>query len=441
MKNTLLRRSLIAGAVVATSVATFIPTISAASADVLSLAGSDTTENVMGAVVAATTFSGGVSAYNIPTYAAGSITVPGDANCPTLSFTPTSSTFPAYTIATLSGSGNGRNALKNYLASTKRFDNTLTEVASNAAGYATATPVKGCVDIARSSSFSAGSPNANGEYYAFALDAVSWATTSQLAPATLTPAQIVGIYNCTYTDWSEVGGSAGPIQRFVYPSASGTNSFFLSDILGGVAPASYSGDNCPAVKTLPEENRGDQVPTADFQKAIFPYSAGQWVYQANNAANPTIDLRQLAGSGYYARLGGINNSTGGAKLNNANMVAWNSIDSKWQLNDAGLSVVQPNAPGGYPVTEGNTTKATGKTYATVDNRGVRFVYNVLANTSPSYTDALNFVGFDNTVGGTKSALCNGTRASVIASYGFSPLPSTYNGTYNLASATCRFFPA
>ena len=133
MKNSLLKRSLIAGAAVATSVATFIPSISAASADVLSLAGSDTTENVMGAIVAATTFSGGVSAYNIPTYGDGTITVPGDAYCPTLTFNATSSTFPAYTILTVSGSGGGRNALKNYLASNKRFTTSggvHTEVAS-----------------------------------------------------------------------------------------------------------------------------------------------------------------------------------------------------------------------------------------------------------------------------------------------------------------------
>lgn len=440
MKNSLLKRSLIAGAAVATSVATFIPSISAASADVLTLAGSDTTENVMGGVISATTFSGGVSAYNVLTYAAGSITVPGDANCPTLTFNATS-VFPAYNLTTMSGSGNGRNALKNYLASTKRYDNSLNEVASDAPGYSTATPVRGCVDIARSSSYSAGSPNATGEYYAFALDAVSWATTSQLAPSTLTPAQIIGIYNCTYTDWSEVGGSAGPIKRYLPPSGSGTTQFFVSDILGGLVSANYSSANCPAVTTQFSESRGDVIPAADLQSAIFPYSAGQWVYQANNAANPTIDQRQVPGSGYFARLGGINNSSGGAKLNNANMVAWNAIDSKWQLNDAGLAVVQPNAPGGYPVTEGNTTKATGKTYATVDNRGVRFVYNVLSGVSPSYDDALGFVGFDNTVGGSKSALCSGSRASTIASYGFAPLPTTYNGTYNLASSTCRFFPA
>jgi ABC-type phosphate transport system substrate-binding protein len=443
VKNSLLKRSLIAGAAVATSVATFIPSISAASADVLTLVGSDTTENVMGGVIAATTFSGGVSAHNVLTYAAGSITVPGDAHCPTLTFNA-DSVFPAYNLTTMSGSGNGRNALKNYLASTKRYTGSggsLTEVAADAPGYSTATPVRGCADIARSSSFSANSPSSNGEYYGFALDAVSWATTSQLAPSTLTPAQIIGIYNCTYTDWSEVGGSAGPIKRYLPPSGSGTTQFFVSDILGGLVSANFSSANCPAVTTQFSESRGDVIPAADLQSAIFPYSAGQWVYQANNAANPTIDQRQVAGSGYFARLGGINNSSGGAKLNNANMVAWNAIDSKWQLNDAGLAVVQPNAPGGYPVVESNSTKVAGGSFSTVANRGVRLVYNVISTNSPSYDDALAFVGFDNTVGGAKSALCSGSRASTIASFGFAPLPTTYNATFNLASSTCRFFPA
>jgi hypothetical protein len=77
--------------------------------------------------------------------------------------------------------------------------------------------------------------------------------------------------------------------------------------------------------------------------------------------------------------------------------------------------------------------------------GVRFVYNVLDARSPNYNEALLAVGFDNVNGSTnKSALCNGDRAAIIASYGFAPLPTTgVTGTvaasanYNLAGSTCR----
>ena len=456
MKSTLLKRSLIAGAVVATSVVSYIPMISAASADsVQTAAGSDTTENVMGAILRETLPAGITAAYNVPVYSTSNFEVPGDANCPTITFSRTVGASPipspvAPGIAIPNGSGAGRTALKNYVANTKRYT-AGAEVASGDAGFAAATPVKGCVDIARSSSYSAASPNAFGEYYAFALDAVSWATTSQLAPSTLTPAQLKGIYDCSYTDWSQVGGSAGPIQRYLPPDTSGTFSFFKSDLIGGYDATTVSNANCPTVKRVDknndpfEENRGDKIPSVDFQKAIFPYSAGQWVYQANNAANPTIDQRQVAGSGFYARLGGINNSgsaDGTTKLNNANDVAWNTTDAKWQLNDAGLSVVQSGAVGGYPVVEANATMYTsGATYATVANRGIRYVYNVLASNAPSYDDSVKLVGFDNSNAGAKSPLCSGTHATIISTYGFSPLPSTVNNTFNIAGSNCRKFAA
>ncbi len=460
MKSTLLKRSLIAGAVVATSVATYIPMISAASATtVLTAAGSDTTENVMGNILSQT-LPTGISAYNIPVYSTSNVTVPGDASCPTITFTRTIGDTPIPTatapgIAIPNGSGAGRSALRDFLANTKRYTNgtEVTVAGDGQTAFNAATPVKGCVDIARSSSYSAASPNANGEYYAFALDAVSWATTSQFAPSTLTPAQLLGIYNCTYTDWSQVGGSAGPIQRYLPPDTSGTFSFFKSDLIGGLdATTKGPSDNanCPTVKRVDkngdpfEENRGDKIPSADFQKAIFPYSAGQWVYQANNAANPTIDQRQVPGSGFYARLGGINNSgsaDGTTKTNNANDVAWNTTDAKWQLNDAGLAVVQSGAPGGYPVVEANTTKLSGGTYATVANRGIRYVYNVVVTNAPSYNEAVSVIGFDNSTNGTKSPLCSGTYATNIASYGFSPLSTATNATYNIAGSTCRWFSA
>ena len=52
------------------------------------------------------------------------------------------------------------------------------------------------------------------------------------APATLSRAQLVGIYDCTITDWATVGGVAGPIQRYYPQVGSGTRSFFSTDILG-----------------------------------------------------------------------------------------------------------------------------------------------------------------------------------------------------------------
>lgn len=438
MKSSLLKRGLIAGSAIIASVGTFgalLPQAGAISPTQITIAGSDTTQFVMKAIANATTTTG-VAYNNIDAYLFGSsVTVPADDNCEAVTFNPVggSSTFP--NMVAPGGSTAGRDALRDSIAGTLGG-------ASN----------KGCIDIARSSGFTGSSPAAStGEYYAFALDAVSWATASQFAPATMTLAQVRGIFNCTYTDWSQVGGSAGQIIRYMPPTTSGTENFFMSDILGSKTFGLGTSQNdpllpnyCPDVRRTDrngdpfEENRGNKIRDEDWQKAIFPYSSGQWVYQANNAVNPTIDFRRINNGGATVRLGGINASVDNAKLNNANHTAWNHLDTAWQLNNAGLSVVQPGDPGGYVVVESNA-KGGPTPFAFP---GVRFVYNVLDTRAPNYIEARNFVGFDNVSNGAKSALCSGTRASIISSFGFSPIPASGNTAgNNAAGSTCRKFVA
>ena len=104
-------------------------------------------------------------------------------------------------------------------------------------------------------------------------DAVTWsaqATTN--APATLTQAQLASIYNCTVTDWGQVGGKAGnPIHAFIPQSGSGTRSFFLSAI-GVAAPGSCVSDD----SGLLEENEGVN-PVLNDPNAIFPFSIGKYI--------------------------------------------------------------------------------------------------------------------------------------------------------------------
>ncbi len=444
-----------------TSVAAYIPTINAASADVITAAGSDTTENVMGSILSQLNTNTNPT-YNVPVYNANNFSVPGDAYCPDITFPRTLGATPLPTpvapaIATPNGSGAGRNALRDYVASTKRYA-AGAEVPSNDPGYATATPVTGCVDIARSSGFSSSSPAATkGQYYAFALDAVSWASPSSKAPSTLTIDQLKKIYNCTYTNWNQVGGQDGPIQRYLPQASSGTRSYFLSDVLMGSTFNQSSGD-CPAVIVVDkngdpfEENRGDKIPDADLEKAILPFSAGQWAYQANNSANPSIDQRKSS-TGVVTQIKGINNSTfgltgsGDNALNNTSAVTYNSIDGRYQLNDAGWQNVDPAGPNGtnantsgYPVITGNTTKESGKSASTVDFPGVRLVYNVLHTDSPSYSIARGLVGFNNIDGGVKSTLCSGGFKTTISAFGFSPLTSAVSSS-NLAGSTCRRYLA
>jgi hypothetical protein len=175
-----------------------------------------------------------------------------------------------------------------------------------------------------------------------------------------------------------------------------------------------------------------------------------WSYQAANATNPTIDKRGRTGAGTKARMGGFNRSefgrtgAGNNVINNGNVVAWNTGDGAWQLNTPGLQYVAGNAndPAGFVVKEENAKGKTGYvgglTSATV-YPGIRIVYNVIDSRigTVSADLARAFVGFDNSVSGTKSPLCNGDLEGIILSNGFATLPSSGGGDANLAGSTCR----
>jgi ABC-type phosphate transport system substrate-binding protein len=133
-----------------------------------------------------------------------------------------------------------------------------------------------CINFARSSRARASSdpPFAPGgvAFVDLAGDAVTWssqATTN--APATLTTAQLAAIYNCTDTNWSQVGGKNAPIHAFIPQSGSGTRSFFLTAI-GVATPGSCVSD----VNGTLEENEGVN-PVLKDPDAIFPYSIGKYI--------------------------------------------------------------------------------------------------------------------------------------------------------------------
>jgi phosphate transport system substrate-binding protein len=369
--------------------------------DILTLAGSDTTENVMAGLVdnynADTTYNnnpddGGIDdaddLYNVVSVQSTPKTVPGDEHCATRTWhTPAGAgEFPSP-----NGSSNGREALK----------------ASVLAG-------DGCVDIARSS----GPPRAIGtgsgqdldsfEYYAFALDALGWSSASTLAPANLTRAQLQGIYNCTFTNWNQVGGGNGQIQRYWPQSGSGTFQFAVSDLVG-FDPRTFSSATCPAVIET-QENSGQLIAANGHQQsALVPYSGANWVAHARGTAVP--DQR----SGQTIR-----------NLNGQNIVRTDDGQPELAVRDSEF----PTAP----VAEANVALND----PTPDYPAIRYVFNVIDSTSASYASAIRYVGFENVENGSTSPLCSGGKAEIVASYGFGPLDGT-TGATNLAGATCRRF--
>jgi hypothetical protein len=224
---------------------TLAPTAHAATPVIVAV-GSDTTQDVMGAIL------NGAGQFNVKAQQPTALTVPADA--PTCTVAQTYHTpAGAGEVLAPNGSGAGRNAL----------------IAEETA--AAGSP-RGCIDIARSSGaprgIGAGKDTATMQYFAFALDSVGVVSTSLAAPGTISQADLLKVYNCTFTDWSQLpGGGSGPIQRYIRRPARAP-SFFISDMLGGFDP--------PRSAALPgrePELRGEpghQVLLADHEKAILP---------------------------------------------------------------------------------------------------------------------------------------------------------------------------
>jgi hypothetical protein len=230
---------------------------------------------------------------------------------------------------------------------------------------------------------------------------VTWGTTSLNAPASLTLTQLQNIYNCSITNWNQLpGGGTGQIQRVMPQSSSGTGATFINKVLGGANPYNTSNGSCPAVIPV-EENHGNDVNlagTAAYANAILPYSAGKWIKQANNSVNPTLDLRNGVRPGAIYMDG-----TGADRSTATYAITW--ATTEFTMNTIAVNEPSVNvSPSNFP--------------------GVRYLYNVIDNTSPSYTDGQLFsvVAYGSTSGQT-SPLCNGAKVGQLRSEGFLPLAS------------------
>ena len=158
--------------------------------DVITAGGSDTTEVLMGQIL-----SSGNKEYNVLAEPATAQHVPGDSHCNNTgtSGSPGADAGVSYAKAGVAdgtnvllapkGSGAGRNALRD--AETHKLFSNLTTFGTGGATLLASD--NACYDIGRSSgdprAISTSADTANFEYYAFALDAVVPATTSNQAPA------------------------------------------------------------------------------------------------------------------------------------------------------------------------------------------------------------------------------------------------------------------
>lgn len=324
------------------------------------------------------------------------VTVDADAHCASITYTSAGTPTIGGSVSP-NGSGNGRLAIIN-----SRTNN------------------DGCFDIGRSSSNPSAGVLPNGEYVAYAFDAVGWATASFKAPATLSRVQVQDIYKCAVTNWNQVGGSDGPIQRYIPQPGSGTRDFFLSAFGIAAGDLAITNGSCPLPVEV-QENDGTKLNPAHRDRAILPYSAGKFSYQYGNLGNPTIDLT----NGF--RIGGVTLPSSARP----SPLFWAAGSLNYILHSFGGGVVS----------EQNVSQANTSFSATNDFPGIRFVYNIIdPQNAKTYDQASALVGFDNSSGGNKSPLCNGEAEDLLLDNGFAPLDTgEVRAGSNAAGSTCRSF--
>ena len=154
----------------------------------------------------------------------------------------------------------------------------------------TVDPSAYCIDWVRASRAKGTAPaEAALTFYAQSRDAVSYAVVGNAyAPvAPLTTEQLKGIFECTITDWSEVGGQAGDIHLYLPPASAATLTFFLQAIGTNLTNVNAGCSGLPTVFTG-QQNDGHSL-NGDPQ-GILPYAVTKWAAQSNGAPG-ILDLR------------------------------------------------------------------------------------------------------------------------------------------------------
>jgi ABC-type phosphate transport system substrate-binding protein len=138
-------------------------------------------------------------------------------------------------------------------------------------------PSNPSLDFARSSSsLSPAEVSAGLWQVPFAVDGLKMAVSGNVAshaPAFVTPAALVKIYNGTYKNWNQIPGNsahAGVIKPLIPQSGSGTRSFFTAQL-----QAANNGNPVALASTVTEVQEHDPTPIENDANAIAPFSTGR----------------------------------------------------------------------------------------------------------------------------------------------------------------------
>lgn len=166
----------------------------------------------------------------------------------------------------------------------------------------TVDPSQYCIDFVRSSrAKGAAAGEANLTFYAQSRDAVSYGVIGNAyAPTTpLTTTQLKDIFECTVTDWSEVGGQAGDIHVYLPPASAATLTFFLQAVGTNLNNVQAG---CAGLPTVFSGQQNDGESMGGDPQGILPYAVTKWAAQVNQPPG----IQDLRGG---AHVGPVNTTT------------------------------------------------------------------------------------------------------------------------------------
>lgn len=154
--------------------------------------------------------------------------------------------------------------------------------------------------------------------YQIASDALKIAARSAAfggtnAPAALTAAQLVGIYQCTTTTWNQVGGTGNStIHPLIPQSGSGTRNFFLADLQAANGGTAITLGGC--VRTVQEHDPTGIWVDPSPADAIEPFSTGKISLinsgYFHNAGYANAGGQNAYTNGFLTTLGGYDSTRG-----------------------------------------------------------------------------------------------------------------------------------
>ncbi len=136
------------------------------------------------------------------------------------------------------------------------------------------------IDFARSSRGPSGTESASTTFWGYARDGIAVITFGTRSGVALTKQNLIDIYTCAVTDWSQLGQPAGPIIAWDMNTASGTRASFYTYIgVGGAGQPAVG----PCVRKL--NPVGGAAALAPFENDVKPILADTGPDQAAGTAD------------------------------------------------------------------------------------------------------------------------------------------------------------